>query len=133
MARKQALNYEIEVLVLNEVTVNHLRELARRAEELRRAVKLQPDPTIDDDVLWSSSLDILGELVNVVEGVVMRQQELLQLTRDGSPYGAVARAGSTEMECPYCQQLVTVSDKAVADGATVCPRCGAQMLLANPT
>lgn len=72
----------------------------------------------NDDNLWMSSLDIIGELLDVVQHVV----------RDRECFST-----SMELECPQCHTVVAVSYDAVADTAVGCPACGKEVLLANPT
>lgn len=92
--------------------VGRVRDLEQRAKELRQKAGLNWGPD-EDDNLWMSSLDIIGELLSMVEQLVVGDK--------------------MQLACPNCRSVIAVSYDAVADAAVDCPACGATMLLANPT
>lgn len=95
-----------------QMVVGRVRDLGQRAKVLRQQAGLNWSPD-DDDNLWMSSLDIIGELLSMVEELVVGDK--------------------MQLACPNCRSVVAVSYDAVADAAASCPACGATMLLANPT
>ncbi len=122
-------------MVNNHIVVARVRRLEQRANELRS--KIGSQPTIATDAtLWMSSLDIIGELLNVVQDMIGAQDV-------GASKGAVTNSivqtqsafdyEKMELACPDCHAVVDVAFDAIADAATACPVCGANILLSNPT
>lgn len=95
-----------------QMVVGRVRHLGQRAKALRQQAGLNWSSG-DDDNLWMSSLDIIGELLSMVEEMVVGDK--------------------MQLACPNCHSVVAVSYDAVADAAASCPACGATMLLSNPT
>lgn len=95
---------------------NRVRDLEVRAQALRQQAGAQGE--LEHDNLWMSSLDIIGELLNVVQ----------QLTTDVGKSSEQMR-----LACPHCHALVGVSYDVVAEAAARCPACGENVLLTNPT
>ncbi|HHW98468.1 MAG TPA: hypothetical protein GX738_02410 [Firmicutes bacterium] len=98
--------------------VSRLRALEQRALALRQKADANQNRQDEDDNLWMSSLDIIGELLNVVEQLAVDQSNIDEQMR---------------MACPHCRSWVAVSYDAVADAAARCPACGETVLLSNPT
>ncbi len=97
--------------------VGRVRILEQKTSELRR----QADNNVgleNDDSLWLSSLEIIGELLNVMQQVVEGWDEI---------------SDKMQVACPSCRSLVAVSYETIADAAITCPACGDAFLLANPT
>ncbi len=98
--------------------VDRLRALEQRTMALRQQAHASRNGEDDDDTLWMSSLDIIGELLNVVEKLAVDQPNMKD---------------RMDIACPHCRSRVSVSYEAVADAATRCPACGQTVLLSNPT
>lgn len=97
---------------------DRLDTLAEQTRLLRsRASQLMDD----DETLWMSSLDIIDELLDTVQGLIRQT--------GGDP----GNPAESVLHCPNCHALVKLPFEAVAQAATVCPRCGADILLTNPT
>ena len=107
--------------MFNRYDANRVELLTRKANLLRgRAKQLTAD--YDDDTLWMSSLDIIDELLDTVQG-------LMQQTDDGT----AAHPNDVLMLCPHCHTTVNLPFDVVATGAATCPVCGDTILLTNPT
>lgn len=97
--------------------MKRLRDLEQRAKFPRQ--QADNNWQQQDDNLWMSSLDIIGELLSVVE----------HLAGDGQ----AAVGEQMQLACPSCHACVTVSYDVVAEAAVRCPACGETVLLSNPT
>lgn len=99
------------------MVVGRVRDLEQRTKVLRQQAGSNGSQN-DDDTLWMSSLDIIGELLSMVEELVGESENV---------------GDKMQLACPNCRSVVAVSYDAVADAAVDCPACGATMLLTNPT
>ena len=103
-----------KVLKEHEVGMR-VRDLKERTRGLRQQVGMERN--CEDDNLWMSSLDIIGELLNLVE-------HLAQDDGDGE---------KMSLSCPSCHATVAVPYEALVQAVAACPACGVAILLANPT
>ncbi len=118
----------------NPEFISRLEQLSRRAARLRSLAK-QKVVNAEDGTLWMSSLDIMGELLNVVYKLVDDQQQA-QLHSQFASFGDSDDdddTGEILMQCPNCHDIVNISFGAVEEAAATCPHCGTTVLLTNPT
>lgn len=107
--------------MLNRYVANRLELLTHKADLLRNRAKQLKDDN-EDDTLWMSSLDIIDELLDNMQG-------LMQQGDDGS----MTHPADVLLLCPNCHYGVNLPFEEVANAAVICPACGEGILLTNPT
>ena len=91
--------------MMHDVT-QRLQQLEQRADELRQLAKTQVN-TDANDVLWMSSLDIIGELLSVVQQLLQKET----VSYDTSAYHTAGQEwrqsyDGHHLACPRCHSLI---------------------------